>query len=139
VDDRPEDDVIAQVLVPALRAWTSTVLAALGEMLTASLTIPPTVMDAGVDAKPAMLVVVARPDAFTVRIGEIAAFARAVAATTRRNCHVPAAGGARYAVKEPCVVVLSVYAEVNRVVPARRYCTETVRVAFGATATASAS
>jgi len=94
-EDVPDIDVFTQVAVPALRAWTSTVRDALGETLTASLTMAPTVMVAGVDAKPRILVVVAMPDAFTVRNGETRAFARVVATTTRRNCHVPAAGGIR--------------------------------------------
>ena len=66
-----------------------------------------------------------------MRKPETAPEAVADAATATRNCHVPAAGGFKVTVTVPAEDVLPLVALVNGEVPARRYCTVTLRVAAG--------
>jgi hypothetical protein len=138
--------LVTKILCPKSRDWTSTLRAALRRTPTRSLTALPRVMLLPCDEKPLSLVVVALPEARTVRTAEIFLVARDDRATTRRNCHVPAERGCMTTSNRPAGDALPTDALVNRagacpnrLAPARRTCTVIVRAARGETVTMSVS
>jgi hypothetical protein len=136
--------LVTKILCPKSRDWTSTLRAALRRTLTRSVTARPRVTFVPRDEKPLILVVVALPEARTVRTAETIAFARDDRATTMRNCHVPAERGCRTTSNRPAGDAVPTDALVNRagacpnrLAPARRTCTVILRAARGETFTMS--
>lgn len=123
------------IFEPARRDCTRITRDFLGDTTTLSCTARPSATVAAVELKPKSLVLVALPDAVTSRRGEKRNVAWGEADTTRRNCQVAAELGRSRASNTPFAADFPTYAVVNRAVPARRYCTLTVRAALGNTVT----
>ena len=135
---RPLDATVKR-LTPGALACTTTRRADFGVTTTGSSTGVPTVTVTGARSSPASPVTRALPAAVTGRIPDTAVRAFLVAGTSNRTCQAPATGGRNRVVVTPADEVLVVDCATQRVVPARRNCTTTVRTAFGVTDTTVAS